>query len=147
MESRDKEINLIAGRIMDEYRKYPSLEWNKIAASKIHSQWFEYFSKQTKELQQKVEQLQFELKAADSDYHYKTKALTDEIEVKNAKIKSLEDSLLDVTRKSCAKVDELQSRIIELEKGNIDCAHEKTVFRHIRCTACVDCGHLVEIDV
>lgn len=40
----------------------------------------EYADQQTKELQQRVEQLQFELKAADSDYHYKTKALTDEIE-------------------------------------------------------------------
>ncbi len=36
-------INLIAGRITDEYRKHPSLDWAKIAATKIHNQWIEYF--------------------------------------------------------------------------------------------------------
>lgn len=43
-------------------------------------QQIEILITENQELQQKVEQLQFELKAADSDYHYKTKALIDEIE-------------------------------------------------------------------
>lgn len=43
-------------------------------------QQIEILITENQELQKKVEQLQFELKAADSDYHYKTKALIDEIE-------------------------------------------------------------------
>lgn len=42
--SKEEQIGLIAGRIIDEYRKHPLLEWNKIAASKIHSQWFEHYT-------------------------------------------------------------------------------------------------------
>jgi hypothetical protein len=42
--SKEEQIDLIAGRIIDEYRKHPLLEWNKIAASKIHSQWFEHYT-------------------------------------------------------------------------------------------------------
>lgn len=43
-----KEKDLIAGRIIDEFRKHSSNieDWHKIAASKIHSQWKEYFTKQ-----------------------------------------------------------------------------------------------------
>lgn len=57
MTSKEENINLIAGRIMDEYRKHPLLEWHKIAASKIHSQWFEYYENQNKELTDKIADL------------------------------------------------------------------------------------------
>jgi len=87
MENREENINLIAGRIIDEYRKHPDLEWYKIAASKIHSQWFEYYENQNKQLldeiektkqfnleliysnkfkDKEIEMLKFQLKAADS---------------------------------------------------------------------------------
>lgn len=39
-------IKLIAGRIHDEYRKHPTLEWHEIAARKLYSQWKEYFDNQ-----------------------------------------------------------------------------------------------------
>ena len=58
MESRDKEINLIAGRIIDEYRKHPDLNWSLIAAQKIYSQWNEYYNQQTKALTDEIEKLQ-----------------------------------------------------------------------------------------
>lgn len=45
---KEKVIELIAGRIMDERRKHPLLEWDKIAAAKIYSQWIEYFKETNK---------------------------------------------------------------------------------------------------
>lgn len=42
---KQTQINLIAGRIMDEFRKHNSQmpdEWHLIAASKIRSQWSEF---------------------------------------------------------------------------------------------------------
>ena len=48
----DKEevIKLIKGRIEDEYRKHPLLDWARIAAGKIYTQWFEYFNNENKDL-------------------------------------------------------------------------------------------------
>jgi hypothetical protein len=59
----DKEevIKLIKGRIEDEYRKHPLLDWARIAAGKIYTQWFEYFNNENKELQNKISQLEKEL--------------------------------------------------------------------------------------
>ena len=47
----DKEevIKLIKGRIEDEYRKHPLLDWPRIAAGKIYTEWFEYFNNEIKE--------------------------------------------------------------------------------------------------
>ena len=45
---KEKVIELIAGRIIDERRKHPLLEWDKIAAAKIYSQWIEYFKETNK---------------------------------------------------------------------------------------------------
>lgn len=42
-------IKLIAGRIEDEHRKHPTLNWQEISASKIYSQWFEFFDNKIKE--------------------------------------------------------------------------------------------------
>jgi len=41
---KDEVVKLIKGRIEDEYRKHPSLDWAQISASKIYSQWFEYLN-------------------------------------------------------------------------------------------------------
>jgi len=49
-------IELIAGRIMDEYRKHPTLDWAKIAAIKIHDQWIEYFMSANKKSQTETKQ-------------------------------------------------------------------------------------------
>lgn len=56
-QTAEEAIELISGRIMDEYRKHQSLDWAKIAARKIHSQWFEYYNQQNQELQRQVEKL------------------------------------------------------------------------------------------
>ncbi len=40
---KDQAIALIKGRIMDEYRKHPQLDWADIVARKLHEQWNEYF--------------------------------------------------------------------------------------------------------
>lgn len=55
--SKELQIKLIAGRIEDEYRKHSTLDWQQIAARKIHSQWFEYYTNQ-------IEHLVMELQAA-----------------------------------------------------------------------------------
>jgi hypothetical protein len=42
---REQAINLIAGRIADEFRKHNKLnEWPEIAAKKLYDQWSEYFA-------------------------------------------------------------------------------------------------------
>jgi len=41
--SNEKTIELIKGRIMDEYRKHPDLDWAEIAAKKIYSQWNAFY--------------------------------------------------------------------------------------------------------
>ena len=53
---KEKVIELIAGRIIDEYKKHCNTinDWNKIAASKIYSQWFEYLNDQITELDKKI---------------------------------------------------------------------------------------------
>jgi len=44
--TKEEIINLIAGRIIDESRKHPNLEWHKIAAAKIYTQWTEFFKEE-----------------------------------------------------------------------------------------------------
>ena len=51
---KEKIINLIKGRIEDEQRKHPLLDWSRIAAIKIYTEWFEYFNNENKELQEKM---------------------------------------------------------------------------------------------
>lgn len=43
-------INLIKGRIEDECRKHAKLDWPRIAAGKIYTEWFEYFDNENQEL-------------------------------------------------------------------------------------------------
>ena len=45
-------INLIKGRIEDEQRKHPLLNWPRIAAIKIYTEWFEYFDNENQELKE-----------------------------------------------------------------------------------------------
>lgn len=43
--SAEKERELIAGRIIDEYRKHGKLSnWHEIAALKLHRHWDEYYT-------------------------------------------------------------------------------------------------------
>lgn len=51
-------INLIKGRIEDEQRKHPLLDWSRIAAAKIYTEWFEYFNNENKELQARISELE-----------------------------------------------------------------------------------------
>lgn len=115
MESRDKEINLIAGRIMDEYRKHPSLEWNKIAASKIHSQWFEYFSKQTKALTDEIEGLKQDLFNIKMESSHE---IADLVKTNQETQKELDETFHKLEG-YIEHNKQLQSRISELEKANI----------------------------
>ena len=57
-------------------------------------------------------------------------------------------NLIDQSTKSLIdEIAELKLKLNISENGSIDCSHDKTVFKHIRCNVCEDCGHLVEIDV
>ena len=47
-------INLIKGRIEDEQRKHPLLNWSRIAAIKIYTEWFEYFNNENQELKEEM---------------------------------------------------------------------------------------------
>ena len=60
-QTAEEAIELISGRIMDEYRKHQSLDWAKIAAIKIHSQWFEYYTQQNYEMQKEIDELKEDL--------------------------------------------------------------------------------------
>ena len=51
-------INLIKGRIEDEQRKHPLLNWSRIAAIKIYTEWFEYFDNENQELQARILELE-----------------------------------------------------------------------------------------
>jgi hypothetical protein len=56
----DKEeiINLIKGRIEVECRKHAKLDWSRIAAGKIYTEWFEYFDNENQELKAKISELE-----------------------------------------------------------------------------------------
>ncbi len=58
---KQKVIELIAGRIIDEYRKHniSISDWNMIAAHKIYSQWFEFLNEQITEKDKEIEKLTF----------------------------------------------------------------------------------------
>ncbi len=47
-------INLIKGRIEDECRKHGTLDWPRIAAIKIYTEWFEYFDNENQELKEEM---------------------------------------------------------------------------------------------
>jgi hypothetical protein len=47
---KEEIINLIKGRIEVECRKHAKLDWSRIAAGKIYTEWFEYFDNENQEL-------------------------------------------------------------------------------------------------
>ena len=51
---KEEIINLIKGRIEDECRKHGTLDWSRIAAIKIYSEWFEYFNNENQELKEQM---------------------------------------------------------------------------------------------
>ena len=55
---KEEIINLIKGRIEVECRKHAKLDWPRIAAGKIYTEWFEYFNNENQELKDKITQLQ-----------------------------------------------------------------------------------------
>ncbi len=59
---KEEVIKLIAGRIEDEHRKHPDLNWEKIAAGKIYSQSFEFYQSENEALTKRVAELELELK-------------------------------------------------------------------------------------
>lgn len=86
-------------------------------------QQIEILITENQELQKKVEQLQFELKAADSDYHYKTKALIDEIDVKDAEKFLIENGCqrMDCNGEKCDFFEDVQPKdLVEFATKHID---------------------------
>lgn len=55
--TEQERIRLIAGRITDEYRKHPSLDWAQIAAIKLNEQWADY-QVQLEEKDKRIRQLE-----------------------------------------------------------------------------------------
>ena len=55
---KEEIINLIKGRIEDECRKHAKLDWSRIAAGKIYTEWFEYFDNENQELKAKISELE-----------------------------------------------------------------------------------------
>jgi hypothetical protein len=55
---KEEIINLIKGRIEVECRKHGTLDWPRIAAGKIYTEWFEYFDNENKELKAKISELE-----------------------------------------------------------------------------------------
>jgi hypothetical protein len=56
---KEKVIELIASRIIDEYRKHniSISDWNMIAAHKIYSQWFAVLNEQITEKDKEIKSL------------------------------------------------------------------------------------------
>ena len=103
--TKEEIINLIAGRIIDEYRKHShSIEdWHKIAAGKIYSQWFEFYDKQKKDLHEIVEQLQ---------------ARINEQKTKYGELVTLYEENLGQLLDAAKQNKQLQAKIDELENAN-----------------------------
>lgn len=59
--TKEEQIKLIAGRIRDEYRKHPDLDWAEIAASKLQSQWSEFYGAVKSEGSKKDEVKRYDL--------------------------------------------------------------------------------------
>ena len=55
---KEQEIALIKGRIIDEQRKHPDLDWQEIAARKIYSQRSEYFEKEISRIKHEHSELE-----------------------------------------------------------------------------------------
>jgi len=55
---KEEIINLIKGRIEVECRKHAKLDWSRIAAGKIYTEWFEYFDNENQELKAKISELE-----------------------------------------------------------------------------------------
>ena len=78
--------NLIAGRILDEYRKHPDLDWSAIASGKLYSQWDEYYGNQITSLKKQVDTMR---EAELHDLKIKVKELEAEIERLNNRYNNL----------------------------------------------------------
>ena len=59
---KEEIINLIKGRIEVECRKHAKLDWSRIAAGKIYTEWFEYFNNENQELRDEIIELKEEVK-------------------------------------------------------------------------------------
>lgn len=119
--SKEEQIDLIAGRIIDEYRKHPLLEWNKIAASKIHSQWFEHYTDEIAELKSQFEQsdkMYSDLLAKKDDFKLKWENSENEIaKLKASKSEANEACLIQEIKKvlyESAKKTEIPSGGFEI---------------------------------
>jgi len=106
MKTKDEQIDLIAGRIIDEYRKHPLLEWNKIAAAKIHSQWFDYLNQQTKELQEQLAVLN----QAEKEYIEKIVKLEEQLEEKTEALENSENGMLNLIKYKNELVEQLAAK-------------------------------------
>ena len=63
--SKEETIKLIEGRINDEFKKHPDLNWSLISAQKIYSQWNEYYVNEINDLKERIQTLTINME------HYK----------------------------------------------------------------------------
>lgn len=92
--SKEDIVKLIKGRIMDEYRKHPLLDWSQSSASKIYSQWFEYFNNEIQSLKEQLSDKEEQIRLKDCAYsdigNKYSKMLTKLNEFENIKTPHLE---------------------------------------------------------
>ena len=62
MKTAEEKIALIKGRIENEYQKHQSLDWAQIAASKIYSEWSEFYEAQLIENNAEIDRLKSVIK-------------------------------------------------------------------------------------
>lgn len=64
--NKDEAIKLIAGRIIDEHRKYSQIEtWPKITAEKLYNQWLEFFQSERDSLKEQLNSKEVAITARD----------------------------------------------------------------------------------
>jgi hypothetical protein len=83
---KEEIINLIKGRIEVECRKHGTLDWPRIAAGKIYTEWFEYFDNENQELKDKISQLEKDVEYWQGEFdHWHKQAMEMADELKKLK--------------------------------------------------------------
>ena len=87
---KEEIINLIKGRIEVECRKHGTLDWPRIAAGKIYTEWFEYFNNENQELKAKISQLEKDVEYWQGEFdHWHQQAI--EMDDKYNELKNKQD--------------------------------------------------------
>lgn len=87
----EQEISMIAGRIIDEYRKHSHSisDWNLIAAKKLHSNWSEYYNAKLQQANKEIE----ERKSIAEDYRIMVRELQSQLKAKDEMLEKMADGI------------------------------------------------------